>query len=98
MNLLLILNILALFGIGFLQDILGAYYLRLVNEQRYIFATFISFVHSMVAWATWLWFMYQFQNSEAMTGVQAVIYSIGGALGTFLGLRRPGKHPGKLSG
>jgi hypothetical protein len=97
MSLLVLLNIIALFVIGFLQDILGAYYLRLVNEQRYIFATFISFIHSLVGWGVWVWFMYQFQNSETMTGMQAVIYSVGGAFGTFLGLRKPGSHPAKIS-
>ena len=97
MSLLLFLNIIALFVIGFLQDILGAYYLRLVTEQRYVAATFISFLHSIVAWGIWVWFMVQFQNSGTMTGVQAVIYSVGGAAGTFLGLRKPGSKPGKLS-
>lgn len=90
MNLLLLLNVLALFVIGFLQDVLGAYYLRLVTEQRLFTATFISFLHSIVGWAIWIWFMYQFQNSETMTGFQAVIYSFGGAIGTFMGLRKPG--------
>ena len=93
---LLVINLLALFVIGFLQDILGAYYLRLVTEQRLITATLISFVHSMIGWMIWIWFMYQFQNSETLTGFQALIYSIGGALGTFMGLRKPGK-PGKLT-
>jgi len=97
MSLLLVINIAVLFIIGFLQDILGAYYLRLVTEQRYVFATFIRFIHSIVAWGIWVFFMYQFQNSETMTGIQAVIYSVGGALGTFLGLRKPGSKPGKLS-
>lgn len=69
---------------------LGAYYLRLVNEQRIILATIISFVHSIIAWGIWLFFMYQFQNAESMTGVQAVIHSVGSAFGTFLGLRKPG--------
>lgn len=95
MSLLLVLNVIALFVIGFLQDILGAYYLRLVTENRIIFATVISFVHSLVGWVTWLWFMYLFQNSEAMTGFQAFVYSVGSAFGTFLGLRRPGKTHGK---
>lgn len=95
MSLLLVFNIVALFVIGFLQDILGAYYLRLVNENRIIFATFISFIHSILAWGVWVWFMYLFQNSEAMTGFQAVVYSIGGAIGTFLGLRKPGQVAGK---
>jgi hypothetical protein len=83
-----------MFIIGFIQDILGAYYLRLVNEQRLFFATFISFVHSIIGWLIFVWFMALFQNSEAMTGVQAFIYSVGSALGTYLGLRKPGKKIG----
>lgn len=90
MSLLLVMNVIALFIIGFLQDILGAYYLRLVTEQRLVVATLISFIHSILAWAVWIWFMYQFQNSETLTGFQAVVYSVGGAIGTFLGLRKPG--------
>lgn len=89
---LLVVNLIALFIVGFLQDVLGAYYLRLVNEQRIILATFISFVHSVLGWAIWVYFMYLFQNSETMTGLQAVIHSIGGAFGTFLGLRKPGMN------
>lgn len=90
MSLLLVFNLLALFTIGFVQDVLGAYYLRLVTEQRYIFATMISFIHSLVGWGIWIWFIYQFQNAEAMSGFQAVIYSAGGAIGTYLGLKKPG--------
>lgn len=88
---LLVANLLALFVISFIQDILGAYYLRLVNEQRLVLATIISFIHSMLAWAIWLWFMYQFQNPENLSGLQAFIASLGSAIGTFYGLRKPGE-------
>jgi len=88
---LLILNAFILFLIGFIQDVLGAYYLRLVTEQRLFLATGISFVHSILGWAIWFWFMYQFQNPQyVMSGADAVILSVGGAVGTFMGLRRPG--------
>lgn len=88
---LLLLNLLALFVISFLQDILSAYYLRLVNEQRLVLATVISFIHSMIGWAIWLWFMYQFKNPETLSGLQAFAASLGGAAGTFMGLRKPGE-------
>jgi len=85
----LIFNLLILFLVGFLQDLLSAYYLRLVQDQRLLLATFISFIHSLVGWAIWIWFMYQFQNPETMGGLQAVAISAGGSLGTYFGLRRP---------
>lgn len=85
----LLVNLLALFVIGFIQDLLGAYYLRLVNENRAKTAAFISFIHSMFGWLIWMWFMYQFQHSESMTGYQAVAHSIGGSLGVWLGIRKP---------
>lgn len=91
---LLVLNLLALFLIGFLQDALSAYYLRLVQEERPGIATVISFVHSILGWGVWCWFMYQFQHPDALSGVQAVINSAGGAFGTYLGLRRPGEKKG----
>lgn len=90
MSLLLIINLILLFLIGFVQDLLSAYYLRLVTEQRLLMATFISFVHSIIAWLILIWCMYLLQNKEAMTAFQMVIYSAGAAFGTFLGLRRPG--------
>lgn len=93
MSLLLVVNLLLLFVIGFVQDILGAFYLRLVTEQKLILATSISFLHSLVGWLIWGWFMYQLQNPEAMTGFQAVVYSLGGAIGTFLGLKKPKAGP-----
>lgn len=88
---LLVINLIAMFIIGFIQDVLGAYYLRLVTEQRLLLATFVSFMHSIIGWAIFVWFMALFQNSEAMTGIQAFIYSIGSALGTWMGLRKPGQ-------
>ena len=94
MSLLLVANLLIMFIVGFIQDILGAYYLRLVTEQRIILATVISFVHNIIGWIIFVWFLALFQDSETMTGVQAIIYSVGSTFGTFLGLRKPGKKVG----
>lgn len=80
-----------MFIIGFIQDVLGAYYLRLVTEQRLILATIISFLHSIIGWGIFVWFMALFQNSEAMTGIQALVYSVGASVGTYMGLRKPGQ-------
>jgi hypothetical protein len=65
---LLLINLIVMFVIGFIQDILGAYYLRLVTEQRLLWATFIGFVHSIIGWVIFVWFMSLFKSSEAMTG------------------------------
>lgn len=87
---LLVVNLIALFVIGFLQDVLGTYYLRLVNEHRFALATVISFVHNIVGWAIWFWFLYQFQNPNyVMSGLDATIWSLGGAAGTYIALRKP---------
>lgn len=85
----LLVSLVALFFIGFVQDALSAYYLKLVQDKKLFFASFVSFLHSVVGWAVWGWFMFQFQNPDALSGVQAVINSIGGACGTYLGLKRP---------
>ena len=99
MNLPVVISLFALFLTGFIQDALSGYYLRLVNEHRVKMAVFISFVHSMIAWAIWLYFMYQFQQQETMSGVQAVVHSFGGAMGTALALRSPNKSgPGTPKG
>jgi len=92
---LLVINLLTLFFVSFLQDILSAYYLRLVTEERIIFATFISFIHSLVSWGIWLWFVYQFQNPDSLSGLQAVFAAFGSAMGTFFGLRKTG-HKAKV--
>lgn len=91
---ILLVSLLSLFLIGFVQDALNAYYLTLVQDQRVIFATIISFIHSILGWMIWAWFMYQFQHPDALSGVQAVVNSMGGAVGTFMGLRRPGQKKG----
>ena len=93
MTLTLLVNFILLFLIGFVQDLLSAYYLRLVTEHRYLLATFISFVHSIIAWMIMIWCIHLLQSKEAMSAFQMIIYSAGAAAGTFLALRKPG---GKL--
>lgn len=88
---LLVINLVALFLVSFFQDVLSAYYLRLVSEERIIAATFISFIHSLVGWGVWVWFVYQFQNPDTLSGLQAVSAAFGSAAGTFFGLRKPGQ-------
>ena len=91
---LLVINIIILLFVGFINDSLNTYYIRLISERRSALATLVNFIHSMVGWAIWIWFMHQFQSAEAMTAFQMFIYSLGGAAGTYMGLR--GSKPGSV--
>ncbi len=84
---LLVINIIILSLVGFVNDSLNTYYIRLVAEGRTKLATLINFVHSMVGWTIWIWFLHQFQTAEALTAFQMFIYSLGGAAGTYISLQ-----------
>lgn len=84
-----LLSALALFVTNFIQELLSAYYLRCVTEEKYIKATVVSFVHSIIGWMMWFWFMHQFANKENLSGLDAFICSCGSAMGTYMGLKKP---------
>jgi len=93
-TLLFVLSVVALFLANLVQELLSAYYLRCVNEERPTRATCVAFVHSLIGWALWFWFLHQFESKEAANGLQAFICSAGGAVGTYFGLRKPGEKKG----
>lgn len=77
-----LLVLLGLFLIGLIQDIIAAYYLRCVNEEKYKTAAFLSIVITLLAYGVWIASVEQFLSSGGWGYL--ISYAVGGGIGTYL--------------
>lgn len=88
-----VITLLLLFVVGIIQDALCAFYLVLVRDNRYIVASFLSIIITILSYGVWAVFINQTLETS-MSGL--AVYSVGGGIGTYLGLRKK-NHIAKAS-
>jgi len=81
----ILLACLILFVVGGLQDLGSAWYLTAASAKNYRLAAVISAVHTFASYA-----IYAIIAEKLLSGeiIPLLAYSLGGGLGTFVGLKK----------
>lgn len=78
-----LLVLIILFCVGILQDALSARYLRYVQDNHIKSAVFLSVVITLLGCSVWMELLNQFLQKHYGA---IIAYSLGGGIGTWLGL------------